>query len=326
MEIQTTDQPMTTPQRVRFAELEQTIENKLQAFYDVGNALNEIKESRLYRADHGTFEEYCKTKWGFARQHAYRLIASSKVLDNIEPTDEQRENLRETHLRPLATLPVDEQKKAFLEAMESAPDGQLTQKHVREVVQEKTGHTVRMKAERGPVEWYTPEHVIDAAAQVMGDIDLDPASNANANRIVNALNFYTKDDNGLEQPWVGRVWLNPPYDNVGPWVEKLIAEYEAGNVSEAVLLVNANTETRWFERLWNYSICFIRGRLKFWNPEKTTGVGAPHGNAAIYVGPHSGAERFAEEFKKLGTVFQDTSSQDIYHARSVSYYEPEITA
>ena len=319
MEVITTDQAMTTPQRVRFAQLEENIENKLQAFYDVGEALNEIRESRLYRAEHGTFAEYVQAKWGFARQHAYRLIASSKVLDNIEPTEEQRENLRETHLRPLATLPPSEQKQAFNEAIETAPDGQLTQKHVHEVVQEKTGQTVRMKAERGPVEWYTPEHVIEAAAQVMGDFDLDPASCANANRIVNALKFYTLEDNGLEQPWTGRVWLNPPYDAVGPWVEKLIAEYEAGNVTEAVLLVNANTETRWFEKLWKFSICFVRGRLKFWNPEKANAVGAPHGNAVIYVGAFP--ERFSAEFQKLGTVYAVKAGQAAW--REISNYQPE---
>ena len=320
MEMQTTDRPMTTPQRVRFAELEETIENKLQAFYAVGEALNEIRSLRLYRAEHGTFDEYVKAKWGFARQHAYRLIASSKVLDNVEATDEQRENLRETHLRPLATLPDDEQKQAFNEAIQTAPGGQLTQKHVREVVQEKTGHTVRMKAERGPVEWYTPEHVIEAAAVVLGDIDLDPASCESANRIVDALKFYTVDDNGLEQPWKGRVWLNPPYDDVGPWVEKLIAEYEAGNVTEAILLVNANTETRWFEKLWKFSICFVRGRLKFWNPEKTTAVGAPHGNAVCYVGAFP--ERFADEFQKLGTVYAIKAGQPAW--RVISNYQPEV--
>ena len=319
MEVITTDQAMTTPERVRFAQLEENIGNKLQAFYDLGEALNEIRESRLYRAEHGTFAEYVQAKWGFARQHAYRLIASSKVLDNIEPTDEQRENLRETHLRPLATLPDEEQKQAFNEAIQTAPGGQLTQAHVREVVQEKTGHTVRMKAERGPVEWYTPEHVIDAAAQVMGDFDLDPASCENANRIVNALKFYTLEDNGLEQPWAGRVWLNPPYDAVGPWVEKLIAEYEAGNVTEAVLLVNANTETRWFEKLWKFSICFVRGRLKFWNPEKTTAVGAPHGNAVIYVGAFP--ERFAAEFQRIGTVYAVKDNQAAF--REITNYQPE---
>ena len=319
MEVITTDQAMTTPQRVRFAQLEENIENKLQAFYDVGEALNEIRESRLYRAEHGTFAEYVQAKWGFARQHAYRLIASSKVLDNIEPTDEQREHLRETHLRPLATLPDEEQKQAFNEAIQTAPGGQLTQAHVREVVQEKTGHTVRMKAERGPVEWYTPEHVIEAAAVVLGDIDLDPASCANANRIVNALKFYTLEDNGLEQPWTGRVWLTPPYDAVGPWVEKLIAEYEAGNVTEAILLVNANTETRWFEKLWKFSICFVRGRLKFWNPEKTTAVGAPHGNAVIYVG--QSPETFAAEFQRIGTVYAVKDNQAAF--REITNYQPE---
>src|SRR3990167_189333 len=63
----------------------------------------------------------------------------------------------------------------------------------------------------GENEWYTPKNYIDAAKQVMGSIDLDPASSAKANEIVQANKYYSKDDNGLTQEWAGNIWLNPPY-------------------------------------------------------------------------------------------------------------------
>ena len=50
----------------------------------------------------------------------------------------------------------------------------------------------------------------------MGGIDLDPASCAEANKIVQAKQFYSQRDDGLKQPWFGRIWLNPPYGRFAP--------------------------------------------------------------------------------------------------------------
>lgn len=64
-------------------------------------------------------------------------------------------------------------------------------------------------------EHYTPADIVEAARMTLGVIDLDPASNHIANRIVRANKYYTKEQNGFLQPWSGRVFLNPP----GGWCD-----------------------------------------------------------------------------------------------------------
>ena len=324
MELETIEKQvkLTTPQRVRLAELEQTIETNMQAFYDIGEAMAEIRNSKLYRDEFKTFDEYVANKWGVARQHANRLMSSAKVLQNLDTTEEQRAGLRETHLRPLAPLEPEQQKQVFETAVATAPDGQLTQAHVQQAVDD-SGFNARMKQRNGPVDWYTPEHIIEAAELVFdGTIDLDPASCESANTIVQASKFYSVEDDGLEKPWCGNVWINPPYDKVGPWVEKMIAEYETGNLKQGIMLVNANTETLWFRKLWPFSICFIAGRLSFWNPDKSGSVSAPHGNAAIYLGSNPGG--FAVAFRQLGTVYS-VNAGAIEH-RQIHHYDPAVAA
>ena len=64
----------------RLVELEGIIKTGHQAFIEVGEALTEIRDKKLYRLDYGTFEEYCQKKWGWTRQHCYRLIQAAPVL------------------------------------------------------------------------------------------------------------------------------------------------------------------------------------------------------------------------------------------------------
>ena len=89
---------------------------------------------------------------------------------------------------------------------------------------------------------YTPQHYVDAAREVMGGIDLDPASREEANAIVRATQYYDEDDDGIAKPWAGNVWLNPPYGRrSGDFVDKLQIELDRQNVPQAIVLVNAQS-------------------------------------------------------------------------------------
>lgn len=156
-------------------------------------------------------------------------------------------------------------------------------------------------------EWYTPGQYVEAARTVMGCIDLDPASCEYANRTVKAAEIYTESTNGFNKEWRGRVWLNPPYgfneidnsSNQAAWSAKLIEQYCNGNVSQAVLLVNAVPGNKWFAPLWDFPICFTNHRIRFYNEE--TEAGQPtHSNALVYLGGN--VPKFVEAFSRFGPV------------------------
>lgn len=155
----------------------------------------------------------------------------------------------------------------------------------------------------GEIEWYTPARIIDAARLVLGDIDLDPASSPLANETVRASRYYTADDDGLAQPWAGRVWMNPPYSTglVERFVVRAVEDYAAGSVTAAVVLTNNSTDTRWWQRLAAAAsaVCFPARRIRFVAPagEQNTPL---QGQTIAYLGADT--DRFVTAFSALGSV------------------------
>ena len=156
------------------------------------------------------------------------------------------------------------------------------------------------------VEWYTPAEYIEAARAALGGIDLDPATSEHANRTVKARHIFTREDNSLTKPWKGSVWLNPPYGDedasTGEWVAKLVLEVSVGNVTSAVLLVNAVTDRKWFRPLWTAdALCFTDHRIKFYTPNGTPKQPVS-GNVFAYWG--RAPARFRDAFSSHGTIVQ----------------------
>lgn len=106
-------------------------------------------------------------------------------------------------------------------------------------------------------EWLTPPEIIRA----LGSFDLDPCAPPKRPWDT-ATKHYTMNENGLWQPWRGRVWLNPPYGpQTGVWLQKLA---EHGN---GIALIFARTETTFFHAHgWERAtaMLFLKGRLNFY--------------------------------------------------------------
>ncbi|MBA3735169.1 MAG: DUF3102 domain-containing protein [Actinobacteria bacterium] len=148
-------------------------------------------------------------------------------------------------------------------------------------------------------EWYTPAGYVEIVRDFLGSIDLDPASSPQANEVVQAGTFWTREDDGLARPWFGRVFCNPPYGDECPaFVEKALQREQ----DEAVLLVNAySTETRWFQPLFDWPICFVTPRIPFKRPDGSGGSPA-FASAFAYIGPRR--SDFARHFSRIGAVVE----------------------
>jgi hypothetical protein len=162
-------------------------------------------------------------------------------------------------------------------------------------------------------EWYTPKAYIDAVHAVLGAIDVDPASNAEANKLVQAAAFYDVLTDGLVRDWRGKVFLNPPYGRDGisnqeRWSLRLIEQYQAGITTEAILLVNAVTDRTWFQALWDFPICFTHHRIPFYKPGGSPGAQPVCGSAFVYLGANH--IQFARVFRQFGAVVLTTIRGD----------------
>ncbi|MBE1302005.1 MAG: hypothetical protein GJ680_19130 [Alteromonadaceae bacterium] len=180
----------------------------------------------------------------------------------------------------------------------------------------------------GDVELYTPPDIVEMARQVLGSIDLDPASSEIANQRVQAKKIFTEKDDGLKQEWVGKVWLNHPFGarelpckknckkkicgkrgyhrltefpGNAVWMNKLHESYTNGRVSAALCITYASTSEKWFKVLKeHHAICFIDGRTGFYLPSGQLLDSNTKGCSVTYFG--NDLVRFNEIFSQLGTV------------------------
>ena len=158
----------------------------------------------------------------------------------------------------------------------------------------------RHAVETGAIRMVHPRRLYRRGPAAMGGIDLDPASCEAANAIVQADRFFALDDDGLVQPWVGRVWLNPPYTSkaMAGFVDRFAAH------DHGCILVNTVTETVYGQILLQACpvVCFHAGRISFSSPHGQKAGSGTVGQMIGYRGPTP--ETFADAFAPFGTILR----------------------
>lgn len=174
--------------------------------------------------------------------------------------------------------------------------------------------------------WGTPQWIIEAARELLdGQIHLDPGSSPEFNELVKALMIYTEVDNGLDQPWSGNIFCNPPGGLVREFWKKFTEPtYKAMEGDLLGDLTPLDAEELGYKRFWvgfsveqlctladcklhplHFSTCILRKRLNF-NQQTEEGIvegtSPSHGNYVTAIGVDH--DHFAKLFQQHGIIIR----------------------
>lgn len=165
--------------------------------------------------------------------------------------------------------------------------------------------------------FFTPNWLVEDILEFYDrTIDLDPCAPIDKKNRLPAKTHYTFEDNGLEKPWFGKVYCNPPYSkskstSLERWVRRALAKQGCCQTEQILLLLPANTDTKWGQLLLNkewgtpqkdwISILFFEGRISFLNAEHKPSRGSGR-FASMLVCLGENQEKFKRDFSKHGFI------------------------
>ena len=137
-----------------------------RAFYKAGCALRELRDRKLYKSTHSSFEQYCEDRFGMRRRHPYRLIDAATVVDNIlqlcpnrtqNESDTKKNKLiiptSEWQIRSLTRLEPQQQREVWIKAVElagnKAPSGKVVSELASEIKPKQNQNRVSVKLKIG---------------------------------------------------------------------------------------------------------------------------------------------------------------------------------
>lgn len=128
------DEIITMEESRDLVRLEATIASGLQTFTEVGNALAEIRDRKLYRIEHTTFADYCKVKWNMTDRRARQLMDATEVVVALAESGTTVPKT-ESQARPLTKLPPERRAEAYHEAVKASATGTPTANEVKAEVE-----------------------------------------------------------------------------------------------------------------------------------------------------------------------------------------------
>lgn len=170
-------------------------------------------------------------------------------------------------------------------------------------------------------DWMTPHWVIDLVKNVLGEIELDPASSEKANDYIKAKKIYTIDDDALSlDKWCNvpsTIYINPPGGKLGNksktglfW-QKLMQHREQGLINHAIFMcfsIEALQSTQLLTdclSIGEFPICIPKRRIAFVDPTTNNRNQPSHSNCIVYVpGIVNNYSLFREMFSELGTIMR----------------------
>lgn len=250
--FQKSDMEISAVENNRYHELKAAVK---RGAFQMAEALREIRERNLYRAEYPTFEAFVKTEYQMSDGYARRLIRSANTNDTLVSAGVQVLPTTPHQVKELAKLGntadvVEVWNEAVDRSGGNVPSGTVVPLLVKEKM---TGEVAARVAVDEDSETITPDGitlntVISAAAECMGGIDLDPTDAANeaAHKAVKK---------GISEPWGGRVFLVSEKPNT--YLEKLIEEYELGNVQAAIYITRHDAFSTYALPLSDFPRCHL---------------------------------------------------------------------
>lgn len=138
---------LSTEEQQTLEQCEAVIGKNLLGVVEFGQALATIRDHKLYRANYETWEEYVAKRWEIKARTSYQYITAAEVFENVRNRAEiEILPANEFQLRQLSRLNGEHQIQAWLNAVETAPDGNITGRHIAKVVAEMLGEQIRSRA------------------------------------------------------------------------------------------------------------------------------------------------------------------------------------